>query len=75
MLLLLRCGAALDSRLCPAEGGVRGREFDPEMFLDSLAEALQLAHKRTYMELKFSKSACEYDAPTIFLLWTPLRMF
>ena len=33
MLLLERWGAALDSRLWPADGGVRGRELEPETFL------------------------------------------
>lgn len=39
MLLLVRCGAALDSRLCPADGGVRGRELEPETLLLESAEA------------------------------------
>lgn len=42
-MLLVRLGAMLDSRLCVAEGGVRGRELDPE----------------TLKELKLSMSACE----------------
>lgn len=33
MVLLERLGAVLDSRLCVADGGVRGREFDPETLL------------------------------------------
>lgn len=43
MLLLVRCGAVLDSRLWPADGGVRGRELEPEMFLFGSAEELRFA--------------------------------
>lgn len=42
-MLLVRLGAALESRLWPADGGVRGRELDPE----------------TFSELKLRMSACE----------------
>jgi len=43
MVLLDRLGAALDSRLWVADGGVRGRELEPE----------------TLKELKLSMSAWE----------------
>ena len=33
MVLLERLGAVLDSRLGVADGGVRGREFEPETLL------------------------------------------
>lgn len=52
VVLLDRPGAMLDSRLCVADGGVRGRDVDPE----------------TLSELKLSMSAWEYDAPITFLL-------
>lgn len=68
MLLLVRCGAVLDSRLWPAEGGVRGRELEPDTLLLELAGAHFHSAFRPYRELKFSMSAWEYDAPIIFLL-------
>jgi len=46
MLLLVRCGAALDSRLWPTDGGVRGRELEPEMFLRESAEARPVVNGR-----------------------------
>ena len=52
-------GAALDSRLWDAEGGVRGREFDPETLLWLLASPFLLSILSPYNELKLSMSACE----------------
>jgi hypothetical protein len=68
MLLLVRCGAALESRLWPAEGGVRGRELEPETLLLKSAYTYDYSARKSYRELKLSMSACEYDAPIIFLL-------
>jgi hypothetical protein len=44
MVLLDRLGAVLDSRLWVADGGVRGREFDPETLLCGLVYKLRTGH-------------------------------
>jgi hypothetical protein len=40
--VVFRLGAVLDSRLWVADGGVRGREFDPETLLRLLADIFAL---------------------------------
>lgn len=53
-------GAALDSRLCVADGGVRGRELDPVTLLPQLGCVMLVQISvRPYKELKLSMSACE----------------
>jgi hypothetical protein len=58
--VVFRLGAALDSRLWVADGGVRGREFDPETFLSviSTSRPPNMTYA-TYKELKLSRSAWE----------------
>jgi hypothetical protein len=59
MVLLDRLGAVLDSRLWVADGGVRGREFDPETLLCGLVYKLRRVIGAIYKELKLRRSACE----------------
>lgn len=57
MALEERFGAALDSRLWPAEGGVRGRELEPETFLGWLAGTMVAGQQARYKALKLRMSA------------------
>jgi hypothetical protein len=56
---VFRLGAALDSRLWEADGGVRGRELVPETLLLQSVDALLEVFHAAYNELKLSMSACE----------------
>lgn len=56
---MFRLGAALDSRLWEVDGGVRGRELEPETLLPQLVTATVEVYHETYKELKLSMSACE----------------
>lgn len=73
--VVLRLGAALDSRLWVADGGVRGREFDPDTLLFVSAASLLCLLRAAYNELKLRMSACEYAAPMTFLLCDELDVF
>lgn len=55
---MLRLGAALDSRLWVADGGVRGREVDPDTLLFGI-RVLEVFKDMalSYNELKLSMSA------------------
>lgn len=67
VVLPCRLAEALDSRLRLAEGGVRGREFVPETDLERSVWEQYGDAGRMYRESNLRMSACEYDAPIIFL--------
>jgi hypothetical protein len=54
-----RFGAALESRLWLAEGGVRGRELEFEMFLGQSVGVRVTGKRPRYKALKLSMSAWE----------------